>query len=155
MAALCRARLNMGRHCTFPAGSARSQAALPGPIAQTPAMSPTPQTTSLRAGDKPLGAAPSGFRRDVGALGGSQPLTSPHVGFQARHVCSELSKLRESNPSRPHGVWPAPHPQGTCASWQDTHILLLCPSPGPVCPFPGHQPCEIPRMTILLLRDLG
>lgn len=79
----------------------------------------------------------------------------PTGGFPSQHVRSELSKSRGSNPSQPHGVRPAPCPQDTCASWQDTHTPLLCPSPGPACPFPGHQPCEIPRMTILLLRDMG
>lgn len=45
-----------------------------------------------------VNTASSGFKWGVRALGGSQPLLDTHqpveFGFQARHVCSELSELR-------------------------------------------------------------
>lgn len=87
--------------------------------------------------------ASSGFKWGVRALGGSQPLLDTHqpveFAFQARHVCSELSELKvqtqRASLKVPCGVWPAPCPQGTRLSWQDTRTLLLCLSPEPMRAF--------------------
>lgn len=119
-----------------PHRAAKACAAPPDPIPGTPATSLCPSSPpgvaqpsaklllpSLSAQEKPPTPQSRGLERGGRACSGSQPLLDipqpAESGFQARQVCSELKKCKHS------WVWPAPCPQGTWSSWQDTHTLLV------------------------------